>query len=231
MNQSSNTRGLHDAAESTEHPFVSDLLSQLSHRILDTALHAPLPSTTTNLIQETTDHLISVLRMAHFRMELNGIYLPIRVAHGSHRSRRGPAIHLEALWRKGYNVRMTHPDGFGFALPLEQRGIRNDLHVRLPVFPLLCAVHFCAEMGTNQLHAVADPQNRNSQFKDRRIAGRRSFGEDAGRSAGKDDPLRRHLLNFLRTGLIWHHLTKNTFIPDPTRDQLIVLSPEIQDHH
>ena len=82
-----------------------------------------------------------------------------------------------------------------------------------------------------QLHPVADPQNRQAQLEDRRIALGRSGFVDTRRPAREDQGQRVQLANALGRDVVADDPRKRMPLANPARDELDILSTEIKDQY
>ena len=64
-------RGVYAAGQGQQHLAVSNLLADLLHGPLAEVVHVPVAAAAADLKQEVMQHLFSVLRMLHFRVELH----------------------------------------------------------------------------------------------------------------------------------------------------------------
>ena len=66
----------------------------------------------------------------------------------------------------------------------------GSLHGQLRAAELadLGAFHAAAELARQQLHAVTDPEHRDSELEQPRVQRRRAVGVHRGRAAGEDQP-------------------------------------------
>ena len=81
----------------------------------------------------------------------------------------------------------------------------------------------------DQLHAVADAQDRHAQLEDRRIAVRSAGLVNAGRAAGEDDRQRIELADSFRGDVVADDPREGMMLANPARDELDVLGAEIED--
>ena len=105
-------------------------------------------------------------------------------------------------------------------------------------------IDFCASVFTDrggfhtapaavchQLGSVADAQNRDSQFEQLRRTGGGFFIIDTGGTAGQNNPLGRKLPDLVDSHGVRMNLTINITFPYTTGDELLILTPEIQNDH
>src|SRR5581483_4074177 len=88
---------------------------------------------------------------------------------------------------------------------------------------------FAAELGGDELAAVADAEDRHARGVDRRVDGRRALDVDRGRAAGEDDPLRLAGQHLRHRHVAGDDLGVDVGLPHPAGDQLGVLRAEVDD--
>jgi hypothetical protein len=81
------------------------------------------------------------------------------------------------------------------------------------------------------VHAIADPQNGNSQIKKRFINTRAVVFVYAGRTAGKDDALGMKASDFGNTDIRRFHLAIDVMFTDPSCNKLVELRAEINNNN
>ncbi len=99
------------------------------------------------------------------------------------------------------------------------------------VFAALGFFDLAAEVVGNPLHAVADSEHRNAEVKNPRIALRRIGVINRTGPAGKDYARWLELANFLHGGATGQDGRENLLLVDAARDELRILSAEIENHH
>ena len=179
------------------------------------------------IMEEGLDELLSLGRMANFRMPLHAVQSPGHILHGRNRCTLRVREHLETLRRLFHRNTVAHP------CALLRRGILEDTlgmvdRCRgLAVFAKSRSVDDPAELMSHDLESVADAQHGNARGEYLGVDARRTRLEDRGRSSRKDDGLR-----ILGEDLIHRHRMRHQFrvdvgLPHPTRNQLRVLRTEI----
>src|SRR5687767_4186326 len=112
---------------------------------------------------------------------------------------------------------------------MEKRAFAGD-HAEFAgtVFTTVGKLHFAAELMRHQLHAVADPQNRKTEVKNRPIGMRGVARINAGRPSAENDSLRPARSDFVGRNIESDNLRINLTFAHPARDHLRVLRPEVE---
>ncbi|CRF28712.1 Uncharacterised protein [Mycobacterium tuberculosis] len=181
--------------------------------------------------QEITNHFIAVNRVPYFRMELDGEHFFVRMAHRCDRRMIGTRIHHEPFRRLYNQIAVAHPDRLLLFKTAHQTAGIGKINLRLAVFPFRSALHFALQLMSHHLHAVANAEDRHAELVNGRIYQRRLFPVHAGRTAREDDAFRLKLADFVNRGVIWQQLAVHAQIADPARDQLVILSSEVEHHN
>ena len=104
--------------------------------------------------------------MHYLWMELNGIPVFLRHFHSCYRADRSMACHSKALRGLLNIICMAHPADRLCRYIRKQLGGRVNIHLCLSVLADRGCCHLSAQQVCHQLCAIADSQNRNTQFKD-----------------------------------------------------------------
>ena len=88
-----------------------------------------------------------------------------------------------------------------------------------------------AKLLRNELNAIADAQNWNSELIERGVDPGSVLDVDAVRPAGKDDADRVLLLDFLDGNGIGLDLAVNAALAHPTCDEMVILSAKVDDQY
>ena len=86
-----------------------------------------------------------------------------------------------------------------------------------------------AELGRQQLHAVADAQHRDPELEQLRVESRSPVGVDRRRPAGEDQPLRLAPRDLLGAHVVREQLAEHPALAHPARDELGVLPAVVED--
>ena len=223
--------GVHAAGQGQEHLAAAHLFPDLPDGGPAVVAHGPVPRRAADLIEEVPDHLYTVFRVVDLRVELDAVEAPALVADG----RRGAGIRVggerESLRHLRHVVPMAHPG--------------DPLRRKTPEQPAVCVKErLCpailpggvrlgrrdlAPQGVgHELAAVADPQHRHPQRKNRRVAQGRVRLVDAAGTSGENEPDGVHAFELLQRRGIGLDLAVHAALPDPPGDELVVLSAEVQ---
>ena len=167
--------------------------------------------------------------MRDFRVKLQAVNPPPVIAHRGAGALLRPGKHPEALRHPPDGIRMAHPH-YAFRRNIRKQQMLPHLQHGFSVFAGISgASDFSARHPGDQLRAVTDPENRHAEIQNPGIIMRRRRIIDAVWSAGKNNALIARLPDLPEADLcvrpdfgIYLQFTH------PSRDQLIVLSAEIQ---
>ena len=184
-----------------------------------------------DLKEEVLQHQAAILGVVDLRMELHTIETARLVRDRNIGAHRGMADQCEALGHLRHIVAVAHPGNALRRQALEQLAAGIIEGLRLAILTrgiILCRRDLTAQRMCHQLAAVADAQNRNTQFKDARIAVRRGLLVNAVRTAGEDDADRVHGLDLFQRRFIRFYFTVNMMLAHTARNKLIVLPAKVQ---
>ena len=164
----------------------------------------------------------------HLRVELDAEDArPVREGRDRRVGARGNRP--EALWQPEHLVSVAHPDGQLLRKSLEQTRPLADREHRGAVLALARGRNLASEVVRDQLHAVADPQDRHPAAQGGRVDLGRVGLVHGGGTAAQDQPGRPACLQ-LRPGRgARDELAVDARLSDAPGDQLRVLGPEVQD--
>ena len=224
-------RRIDAAREAEKHFAVADLCADIADRRLDEGVHFPRTVAAADAANEVVDHLRSLGRVKHFRMELNAVEVALfvlaccdrtilRMCHGSKARRHSTDV-----------VEVAHPAYRRRRNARKERRIHIDLDVGSAVLLNACALHFAAEHLLHQLRSVAQSEHRNAEFE--QLAGTRRCAllVAAVRTARQDDTLRVHRTHGVKRGAVRINLAVDIALADAARHELVVLSAEIDDQY
>ncbi len=95
----------------------------------------------------------------------------------------------------------------------------------------MAGLHLSAEIAAHELHAVADAENRDAQFKKGLVARRRAGCKNARGPAGKNNALGVARGEVRRLGVEAEDFAIDLLFPHTPRDELSVLRAEVQDRY
>ena len=169
--------------------------------------------------------------MHYFRMELDRVKTSALIFHGCYRTNRRACRYFESCGRLCYIVCVAHP-GYGFfGYVPEKSSAFVDVHFGMSVFTGGRALYFAAQTVGHELRSVAYAKCRHSQFKKPFVIGKRRFAVYAVGASCENDALRLFCLYLFDAQSIGMYLRVHIAFPYPSRDQLIVLSSEIEDQY
>src|SRR5437879_8575942 len=115
----------------------------------------------------------------------------------------------------------------GFPVPFR---ILNA-QLRASIFAARRFLDLASQLVRNPLHPVANPEYGNSQRQHFWIALRRLWVIDGAWTAGQNDSRRRKLADFFNRRRARQDGGKNLLLANPARNELGVLSAEVENHH
>ena len=127
----------------------------------------------------------------------------------------------------GHGIAMAHKNGLIRFKAFEQRtgGIDNDFCSS--VLFLQAGLHHAAEMLVDELHPVADSENRKPELENARIVGRTFLCPHTRRTAGQHEPVK--FTQFSGLSIDGENFRPDRELPDPAVDNLCVLTSAVQD--
>ncbi len=232
VHQRGGDRGVDPAGQTADQPAALGLSLDRGHGLVDDVGGGPARPDAGDLVQEPAQHLLTVRGMHHLRVVLHPGQPPAGVLERRHRSTGRPGGDHEAARRGGDGVAVAHPHRTPRGqLAVQHTATLEHLQIGAPVLPGAGLLHGAAQGVGHRLEAVADAQHRHPRLEQRRVdarsirrihAGRATGQHDRSRLAGEEIPDRRG---------VWHHLGVHLRLADPSRDQLGVLRPEVDDQN
>ena len=224
-------RGIHAAGETEQHLLAADLFADLADLRFEEALHRVIPGAAADGKEEVLQNEIALHGVGHFGMELYAVEPALLVHIRRHGGKIGVTGGAEALGQRRDEIGVAHKHvrRHGAAGKERERGVQRDGEYAVLALRA-CLDRSAAEMA-DELHAVADAEHGNAQLQHGFIAGRGIVAVYAVRSAGEDDALRRHRADLLHGHFARTDLGIDAMLTHAARDQLLVLSAEIQDQY
>jgi len=164
-------------------------------------------------------------------MELDRIDLPCFIGDGRIGGVLAGANDLEALRQTLRAIPVAHPDNALIGNTVEKPRLSLDFEFGLAVLMVIGRHDLSAKMLRDQLHPVADTQNRQAQIPDPFVRMIRIFGINRSRTAGEDDPFGAAGLDVCQRFAIRNHLGIDTAFTEFAGDELGVLGTEIEDEN
>ena len=157
----------------------------------DDALRAPRAVGAADLAEEALEDRLAVGRVDDLGMKLDAVDAALDVLERGDRRAGRRRQRGEARRRRVDGVAVRHPAGLlaragrRTAAPARGRSARER-----PNSPISAPSTRAAELGRDQLHAVADAEHRDAELEQLAIQPRRAVGVDRRRAAGQDQALR-----------------------------------------
>src|SRR6185503_1410873 len=170
-----------------------------------------------------------LLRVRDLRMELNHVALVIEVFGRSHQATRAPGEKRETGRQFLDDVAVARPDPALRGHAGEERPRALDLEHGLAVLTMLARMDATAQVAREELHAVANAQNRNALREHRGWKLGRAGLVHARRPSREDDSLRVERRKRHRVEVRRADLGEDTELPRAPRDQLRELRAEVED--
>ncbi len=151
----------------------------------------PLPGTSTDLADKGIKQQFSARGMVDFRMELYTVKVAIEVLNSADRGVVGMSDLLKTIRYNFDMIAVAHPDR---AVPVDEETIEQrpgsilGEKIRVSIFTLPCRNDLATEMMTHQLHAITDPQHRDTELKQRFFDRRSTLIIYRFRATREDDP-------------------------------------------
>ena len=220
------------AAQAAQHLLVlADLRADLVNGQIDKGAHVPVAGAAADGVHVVGEYLHALRRVHHLGVELHAVKAALRVGDdGVGRVLRAADGH-EPLRQLLDPVAVAHPHLRARVHAVQKSRAVPVLQVGDAVFALVRAGNPPAEHVREQLHAVADAQNRHAQLKHPRVGVRRAGLVHAGRAAAEDDPHRVHRLQRRGGNAVRHNDAVHLRLAHPARNQLAVLGAEIEHHY
>ncbi len=221
--------GIHPAAEAADDLGVADLLADRVDRLGDEVAHLPVAGAAADVVEEVLEDDFALGRVGDFGVELDAEEflraVPDRGVGAGLRRGQGDEVVVQVADL----VAVADPDGVSSGSVASRSVLSRIVRVRPAVLAALGGDDFAAEDLAAELHAVADAEDRHAEVEDSLVASRGIGLVDAGRPAGEDDALERHLGQLLGGSSGPADAGVDVLLSHPAGDQLAVLAAEIQD--
>ncbi len=165
-------RRIDPAREPADDPVIrTHLPGDLLDRAIEERVHRPRAGALADAIEEIPEDERPVRCVGDLGVELQSIDRQGPVPDGRDRAGRGRRDGHERLTRCADLVAVAHPDGRGLGHAVEQRVGRVDHPAfRPPELPGGARLDLPPQRLADQLHPVADRQDRDAHFKEARVA-------------------------------------------------------------
>ena len=222
--------GIHAPGEGQQHPLLAHLGPHIGDRLVDEGGSGPIGDAIADVISEIADQGHAAAGVHHLRMELHAIQTSAEVGHRRLGGVVGVGQAHEALRQALHRIAVAHPHRGTVVHVGEQVGGVIHMQRRLAVFGPAGGHHRPAQLLHHQLHAVADPQHRDAQVPQGRVAAGCAFFVDRAGAAAEDDPLRGQSPQLLGGDGVRQHEGEHLRFAHPAGDQLGILGTKIKDH-
>ena len=232
VHERSSNRGINTTGQRTDDRLVADLLADLLDRGVDDRGHGPVARRAAPFAKEALDHMLAVLGVHDFRVELHAVELAFCRLERSDGGVGGGGRGRDTVRRHGDGVEMRHPDVLlGGGARQQGAAVALDGEGGAAVLAPIGAADRAAILLGDQLRAVADAENRNVEVVHGRIDGDSSVGVHGIGAAAEDDAGGRLRRDLGGGGAGRDDLAVDVGFSYPTGDQLGVLGAEVDDQH
>ena len=233
VNQDSRHGRVHASRETTDHLVITHPLPHPPHLRLHDATGRPRTGAAGDPEDEVLQDLLAPRRVHDLRVKLHAVHLSIDRPEGGHRSAVGARQHLVARRRLAQVIPVAHPhrDLLARLEAVEEPVRGNDLENGTTILPATGPHDMTARQLPNELHAIADAQERHAYFQKLRTGARDLIIVDARRTSREDDPRRIPLPDPVRRSVRRMDLTVDSLLADAPRDELRVLGTVIEDEN
>ena len=199
---------------------------------LDERLHGPGSRIPADPVQEVAQDQRAVGRVRDLGMKLEPVDRQLVMPHRRDRAGRGRGQGQKTGPGVVELIAMAHPDG-RFLRDVAKERLGRIQHMTLGAAELACRrrVDLAPQHLAGQLHPVADPQDRQPQLEDRRIALRRPGFVNTRRPARENQGERVQLANPLGRDVMADDPRKRMTLANPASNELHILSTEIKDQY
>jgi hypothetical protein len=193
--------------------------------ILDEGAGCPARLTATDAEEEIRDDLAAASRVCHFWMELHAEERPVLRPESRDWHGLGGSQHLEAGRYRLHAVAVAHPHRRALTCleTIEQIVGLQNRELGTTVLPLRGAVHGTAAQLSDQVHPVADAQDRDTQVKQRGIRAGDVVPIDARRPSREHHTGRLRVPDPVDRAARRVDLAVDALLSDTPRDELRVL--------
>ena len=178
---------------------------------------------------EVAQDVPPVRGMGDLGVELDPVQAAVRIDEPGERGGVGLGGRMEALGKPGDRVAVAHPDGLVPVEPGGQAVLDGEGDRRRTVLALGRGEHVAAQLVGHEMGAVADPEDRDPAVPDRPIGTWGVDVVDGARPAREDDRLGVAPLDLGPRRVVGEQLRVDVELPDPPRDELGELAPEVED--
>src|SRR5579859_2610199 len=243
MHQQGSNRRVYSAGKAANHMPASHLRADPLDRFFDEGAGRPRWCAAADGVEKVPQYRRTLRRMADLWVELDAD-ASVSIAHGRQRAGFRPRDGDEARRQIAYAVAVAHPHLQAVLLwGVESREERSRAIVRCRVTfrrryadrrrPILATARMWldapAKLVGEQLHAVADAQDRQVVLQNCLVHPPCAGIVDAIRPAREDDALRAQPPQLVQRGARREQLAEDAALAHPPRDEVAVLRAEVQD--
>src|SRR5882762_5948507 len=220
MHQDGSDSGIDAAAEGANHPAIPCFRSNGRGGFFDEGRATPLFFRFANAKEKIAEDLCTAVRMADFRMKLDGVNFAVRIFDGGDGAVCA-ANGAEAGWESNDVIAVAIPDAQGLGKLGEELGLMGgvlDVQYGAAIFAAFGRFDLSAQVMGEPLHAVADSQHGDSEGEDIYITLWRLGIVNRTGTAGKDDARRFEFADFVERGGAWEHRGEDLLFADAAGD-------------
>ena len=224
-------RAVNAAAERAKHFFIAYERFEFGNLACHKVIHRPVAVHSRNVVKEVAQHIYTLLAVHDLGVVLHAVDALFFVSVRRYFAGIRACEHLETFGELFHPVRMAHPAHALIVQPLVYRRRSVVRGYLAAVFALARVLYLSAQHMCDELRAVADAEHGNTRFQNCLIYLGRALFIYAGRSAREDNALRvlgENLLRRLGAGI---HFAVNVLLSYPARDQLVILTAEVEYHY
>jgi hypothetical protein len=222
-------RRVDPAGQATDRPLVPHLATDRLDLLVDDVAHGPGLTTPRDVVQETLEHPLAVLRVQHLGVPLDAREPPV---HRLERRDRGPGRRRqrgEPRWRDRHGVAVAHPHPVAARQPRQQRPGLSDVDERPAELGHPGTADLAAQRLRHRLEAITDAEHRHARLEDGPVEPGGSLGVHRLGTTAQDDRLGAASQHLRDAHRVRHDLGVDACLTDPPGDQLGVLRPEVDD--
>ena len=229
VQQRGGDRGVHPAGEAEDDVLATDLRLDVRDGLRDERGHGPGAGAAADAAAEIAEDRGALLGVHDLGMELDAVEAArrdgdrgmLRVVRLGHALRAGR--------QRRDLVAVAHPHLQRRLHAREERTLRSHAQLCAPVLPRTAAHDLAPQRLHGDLHAVADPEDRDAEIEDRGVDRRGALLVDAGGAAGEDDAARFFRQDLRGGDVEGNDLAVDVALANAPRDELAILGAEVED--
>ncbi len=221
--------GIHPAGERAQDLSLTHLEPDALDRPLDDVRGRPFREELAGVVEESLQDLLAPRRVNHLGVELDPVEPSSRILHRRDRRGGGPGGDGEPGWCFDHRVGVAHPHRLLRQKVGQQHAGLCNHELRPAVLPKARGLDPAPQGLGHGLLAVADPEHGHSQLEQPVVDRGGPFGIHRRGPSGQDQAGRPAGFELLQRGVERDDLGVHVALPDPPRDELGVLGPEVDD--